>query len=208
MPPKTLLPAVHQVRVLGPHVRRESQRLEIWLVAQPHRTTYAVGSVSFSLEGYTSDSVEMDMEVGLGVGADAVQSVLEALPRVGAVTVTKSVRTEYSDGISHTANMVWAVQSLDITFDARDDVPQLNLDYTQVSGLVTGDRFALSTVIEGGSDSSVSEVQIWGVSQGTVVREVEEVRLSVPTPVLEVQTIRLSADATITGTHRHIHTHT
>ena len=155
--PSSIQGSVHQLRVLGPKIQFEQQRIEIWLVHQPLRTVNTpTGAIFVTIEGERSAAVPVSLSA---INPNILAQTIASISRVGAVSVTKYQRIAFGGKDN---SIQWSVASYDITFISReDDVQQLAVDYSAVHGFQNDDKIVVSTILNGGCKTITPEVHTW-----------------------------------------------
>ena len=218
--PTSVSKPVHKIIALGPYIRKEVQRLEIWQETDSFynesgqeisfRQHPLEGSFRLRLEGYVSTkSLNIRYNTTSGEVVDLLQ---ESFPRAGNVSVTKSSRLErnYAE-----FGRRYNVTSFEITFDHREeDLPSLvvDIDYTGNTSTQSsdhhliktdhweeGDKVLVFTDTDAGSDTTQAEVQRYTISQFDSVPETQTVRISADSAVYDQQVISLHSNSSISG---------
>ena len=156
--PSSVQSTVHQLRILGPKIHVEQQRIEVWLVHQPLRKVNTPsGAITISIEGEQTSAVPISL---LPINAYILAQTIGNISRIGTVSVTEHQRI-INGGVDN--SIQWRVATLDITFVSReDDVQQLLVDYSSIHGFQNDDKIIVSTIINGGCKILSPEIHTWG----------------------------------------------
>jgi hypothetical protein len=148
----SIKPSVHQVEILGGYFRVEQQSLEVWenMKYGPH---HVHGYFMIDLEGYQSRPIDVS-----NLTSDILMDVLNNdFPRVKNVTVTSNSLYR----IDLYRNLEWYLTTYNITFHYRqDNMDAMTISYNESLLELDGDDYIrVTTVTDGGSDTSVTEIQ-------------------------------------------------
>ena len=189
--PTAVIPPVHRITVLGPHLRYTQQALEIWETVHTGRKVFLSGSFTISLEDSctTQPLVLPLLESDTTTIANALYS---GCSRAGTVDVLYTLRTE----IDAVTGLSWTVKVFVVTFLNREDaVPLMSLNTDQLVGWSAGDKVITVMKLKGGCDSAVPTVQQWSIAQSNLTAthaNVQRVVISVAKPIFEIQRVDLS----------------
>ena len=183
--------SVYRLRLLYPLIRHEVQEVEFVYGAYLFQQIL-MANFSLSLDGFITSQIEV------GAPASVLATCLSVLPYAGNVAVSLK---NYSRSDFYTGN-VESILQYSITFISReDDVSTLSVIVSDdLSSIVTsGDNVLVKTIMNGGSDSLIPEVQQWGFSVNNTQSSVQLIEIFALSPQFETQTLTINSTSLITG---------